>query len=52
MTGLDIKPAMEILNLGGAARRAGPRLLTLNRGAVDRCEFARVPGLLVEDWTA
>ncbi len=52
MTGLDIKPAMEIFSQGDAARRAGPRLLTLNRGVVDRCEFARVPGLLVTDWTA
>jgi hypothetical protein len=52
MIGLDIKPAMEIFNQRDAARRAGPRLVTLNRGAVARREFARVPGLMVTDWGA
>jgi hypothetical protein len=52
MIGIDKKPAMEMFNQRDAAWRAGPGLVTLNRGAVDRREFARVPGLMVTDWDA
>jgi len=47
MIGLDIKTAMEIINQRDGAGRAGPRVVTLNRGAFDR-----MTGLIVTDWAA